>query len=359
MSGCAPLVILLEGDAARPDDADLEPSAGQRELVSELRRALARRGEIRRCRDRREVGREQSGQAAQITMEICFRQFLPARNEPVGDAHGLDQRQHLALAFDHKLAAQRLDLRQVARDPQRVAETLLDQQHEALAVIRGAAPCRAGKLPRRQLAGDPTHLKIDPAAAVVAEIKIAAAAVPFGHVIVGLDLGRAGERDHRLAVAAGGGERGAEVVVKQRIVFARYLDRTAVTGDRPLEMFELRERVAQVGPDAGRTRADGQRIAIAPQRVEVAVHRREHDAAGVAQVGIVWIARDRVAQQRLGLGVFAGVVQHLDPAKRLRRIFRLALDGHRRVRHSSPCDGRRAGAVSVQPRRPAAVAALT
>ena len=79
----------------------------------------------------------------------------------------------------------------------------------------------AGQLARRQLAGDLADLVIGPALGVVAEIEIGERAVPPRHVIVRLELERAREGEHRLAVLAGLGQRGAEIAMQQRVVAPR------------------------------------------------------------------------------------------------------------------------------------------
>src|SRR5262249_40597256 len=67
-------VILAERDAAGPDDADLEAPAPLGEHGRQFPDALARRREKRISWDRRQIGREQARQAADVAMQVCDRQ---------------------------------------------------------------------------------------------------------------------------------------------------------------------------------------------------------------------------------------------------------------------------------------------
>jgi hypothetical protein len=124
----------------------------------------------------------------------------------------------------------------------------------------------------------------------------------------GIEFERACEGERRLPVLARFGQRRAKVMVKQGILVGKF-DSAPVRGHRALEMFELGQRISKVGPDARRPWAALERVAITPQRVEVATHRRKHDAARVAQVTVLGVARDCSTQQGLRFGEFAGVVQ--------------------------------------------------
>ena len=282
---------------------------GLGEQAGEFLRPVGRGREVRQGRDRRKVGREEARQAADVAVQVRLRQRIVARDDAVGDAHAGDQREQLGPAFDDELAAERLDAGEVARDPQHVAKTLLGDEHEAFSRKRLAVPFAARRRALRQLAGDLAHLVVGPTSGVVGEIEIGERAVPARHVVAGLELERARERDHRLAVLARLGERDAEIMVQQRVLAAGERDGAPVAGDGRLQVVELGERIAEIGPHADRAGVAGERIAIAPHGVEVALHRREHHAAPVAQRHVVRVARDRIAQQRLGLGVLAGVVQ--------------------------------------------------
>ncbi len=302
------LLVALEGDAARPDDADPQPPLGNRELRRELGHSVARRHEHRRCGDRCKVLGEQARQAAEVAMVMRVRQRLVARHEIIDDAEGRDERDQLGLALHHQFAAERLDAGEIARHPQRIAEPLLHHQHQAFAGIRLTRPRLAGQPLLRQLPGKAADLVIRPGLAIITEIEIAARAIPAHHLTSGIELERARERGHRLAVLASLGKRRAEILVEQRLPAIRQGKRLPVAGDGALQMPQLRQRIAEIGPYPGVVRRTGDGIAITPQRIEMAPHRREHHPAGIAQIRVVGVVGDSVAQHRLGLGEFAGAV---------------------------------------------------
>jgi hypothetical protein len=89
------------------------------------------------------------------------------------------------------------------------------------------------------------------------------------------------------------GESRAEVLVEQRLLAVGQSQRPLMTRDGALEMPKFRERVAEIGPDSSARGVASDGVAIAPQGIKVTVHRCEHHAARVAQVGVFRIARDR------------------------------------------------------------------
>jgi hypothetical protein len=108
-------------------------------------------------------------------------------------------------------------------------------------------------------------------------------------------------------------------------------------------MIELGQRIAEIGPTPDRSRITSQCVAVALDRVDVPVHRREHDAARVPQFRTVGIAGDCVAQQRFGAGMIAGVTQRPRPRECVMRA-RSGVGGYGRCRIERasfhiPCSG--------------------
>src|SRR3979411_1321991 len=84
-------------------------------------------------------------------------------------------------------------------------------------------------------------------------------------------------------------------------------------------MIKLRERIAQIGPNSDGSAIAGERRAVTPDRVQMSFHRCEHNAARTAQIYVLGIQRDCVAQQCLSLRELSFVMEFGRGVERLLR----------------------------------------